>query len=510
VANAEVADIRPAISQLTERGIGGTGIVGVITGFASVCVDGLEVAYDNSAKVDIDGTEGTPSALRAGQIVVIQAKGSTATPVAQTISVRRQVTGRIESIELGTGTLTIAGQAVSVPAGTWGADTVRLGDWVAVSGLRRTDGMLIASRLDLAPAGAMTVRGQVTREGDTARIGELVLNGAAAADLKTGQYVIVSGQYVGGRPQVHAVAQDALFSNPASYFGTAVNHLVLQAFVRVANGAVYLNGLKVAAGPGVSGKPGADGVAIVSLERKSDGSFTAVGLRYTDHAGSPPGAVRVPAGTSRGTTITPPQARRPVAQMMALTGNAASSGAGPTVATTATMSGPAGTGPVVTIPSTGAMTSGPTTTLTPPATIANAPPASIPPPPVIIPPPSVTILPPTTAIVPPVGSGAKIESVTPITSQLMSSLTGSNNAIKPASLARTVAAFHPAVVAASIAPATVSLATEAVTAPTVQTGAGAVKTPAVLAPPSSRSGGIRPIGAGVRNVATGGTASLIR
>jgi hypothetical protein len=109
----------PANSQLAERGIGGTGIVGVITGFASVCVDGLEVAYDGSAVVDIDGTAGTPSALRAGQIVVIQAKGSTATPLAQTISVRRQVTGRIESIELGTGTLTIAGQAVSVPAGTW-------------------------------------------------------------------------------------------------------------------------------------------------------------------------------------------------------------------------------------------------------------------------------------------------------------------------------------------------------------------------------------------------------
>jgi hypothetical protein len=58
----------PGNPELADRGIGGTGIVGVITGFASVCVDGLEIAYDRSAAVDIDGAAGTPAALRVGQI----------------------------------------------------------------------------------------------------------------------------------------------------------------------------------------------------------------------------------------------------------------------------------------------------------------------------------------------------------------------------------------------------------------------------------------------------------
>src|SRR2546422_4023925 len=36
-------------------GIGGTGIVGVITGFASICVNGVEVHYDASPPVSADG-----------------------------------------------------------------------------------------------------------------------------------------------------------------------------------------------------------------------------------------------------------------------------------------------------------------------------------------------------------------------------------------------------------------------------------------------------------------------
>jgi hypothetical protein len=122
-------------------------------------------------------------------------------------------------------------------------------------------------------------------------------------------------------------------------------------------------------------------------------------------------------------------------------------------------------------------------------------------PPVITPP--VITPPPTTIIAPPAGLGAKIESVTPITSQLMSSLTAPANAIRP--VAPTAAAFHSAMVGGSTTATTVSLATEAVTTPVAQTGAASVKTPAVLAP-SSKSGGIKAIGTGLRNVA-GGTSS---
>ena len=205
---------------------------------------------------------------------------------------RREVAGQIEAVELGTGTLTIAGQPVAVPDGTWGANSVRLGDWVTVSGLRRADGTLVASRVDATAAGTFIARGAVVREGDTARIGQLVLSGASAARLQSGQLVTASGRYEAGRAQVSAVKPDMLFADPAAYFGAAVSHLVVQGFVHVANGAVLLNGARVAAAPGVQAKAGVDGIAIVSMERKTDGSYAAVGLRYVDQGALGTGGVR--------------------------------------------------------------------------------------------------------------------------------------------------------------------------------------------------------------------------
>jgi hypothetical protein len=202
------------------------------------------------------------------------------------ISVRREVAGRIEAIDLAAGTVTIAGQAVSVSSETWGADDFHLGDWVAVSGLRRVDGTIVASRFDSAEANEFTVRGQAVRDGAKVRIGQLVVGGTAAASLKSGQFVTVSGRYRAGQPQVSAVALDPLFPNPAGYFGSSVHTLLLQAFVRVGDGAVWLNGMKMALGPHVRGLAGPARLAVVSLERRSDGSYTAVRLRYTNYRGT--------------------------------------------------------------------------------------------------------------------------------------------------------------------------------------------------------------------------------
>ena len=265
--------------RVADRGIGGTGIVGVVTGFASICVNGLEVRFDHGATVDIDGVAASTAALRAGQVVAILASGPSTAPVAQTISVRREVVGQVEAVELGSGMATIAGQPVAVVPGTWGAARLRLGDWVSVSGLRNAAGTLVASRLDSAPGGAFAAHGKVVVDGTVARVGGLTLSGTAAQALKNGQYVTISGHYVSGRGQVTAAKLDPLAANPADYFGSNAAHLVLEAFVHVTNGAIWLDGQKISTAPGVSG--GRNGLAIVTLDRKPDGTLTAVGLRYT-------------------------------------------------------------------------------------------------------------------------------------------------------------------------------------------------------------------------------------
>lgn len=276
-----------AITRIADRGIGGTGVVGVVTGFGSVFVNGLEIEYDNAVAVDIDGTASSVAALRVGQLVAIRAEGPATAPYARAISVRSEVIGRIEGLELGSGTLTVAGQPVLVADGTWGANQFGLGDWVKVSGLRRGDGTVLASRLDSAPAGTLAVRGQVVSDSGTMRVGGLVLGGTLASNVQDNQFVIVSGSYTAGRGQVSAIATDTLSASPSNYFGASTNRLIVQTFVHLEKGAVSMNGIKVGAAPVISGAAAHDGLAVVSLQRGEDGSYVASDLRYAGYRGQP-------------------------------------------------------------------------------------------------------------------------------------------------------------------------------------------------------------------------------
>jgi hypothetical protein len=274
--------------RVADRGIGGTGIIGVISGFASVCIAGTEVGFDASTAIDIDGALGSVSDLRVGQVAVIDAAGSaTQTLAARTIRVQRAVTGRIEAIDAD-GRMTIAGQTVLVPAGIWGAERVRTGAFVAVSGLRRADGVVSASRLDTAPTAGFALRGQVERDGEVTRIGQLTL----PEELPRGQWVTVSGRYVENTPRVTAVTPDP-FADPAGLLAVAGDRLVVQAFVRVADGAVWLNGRRVATEPGVSTGFEGERIAVVSLARRSDGRFIAVGLAAIDKGVVAPAGIPV-------------------------------------------------------------------------------------------------------------------------------------------------------------------------------------------------------------------------
>ncbi len=88
--------VRPTeILQPTEIAQRTTGIVGVITGFASICVDGLDIAVDHTVPIDIEGKPGDPNALRAGQVVAIEATGPTGALRAKGIAVRHEVAGDV-------------------------------------------------------------------------------------------------------------------------------------------------------------------------------------------------------------------------------------------------------------------------------------------------------------------------------------------------------------------------------------------------------------------------------
>ncbi|MEN0077205.1 MAG: DUF5666 domain-containing protein, partial [Paracraurococcus sp.] len=298
----------PSLQQ-AERGIGGTGIVGVITGFASICLAGQEVALEPGVPVMVESRVSTPSALRAGQVAVVEATGSGGALQARRVEVRYEVTGPVEAAEAD-GALRIAGQRVlspsraAAPAPPAGEAWPRRGDWVAVSGLRRPDGSIQATRLDSMAPGTARVHGVLQREAGAARIGGLEIRGVPQALPEADRGVIVTGRYENGILRAESVVPDPLVTDPTAYFGRQVRAFVLESFVAPDGRMLRLGpGIAAAMPPGLGNFAG--GRAVVELVRGGDGGLLVSALRT---AGAPPAGGGPPGGRGGGPGRGPGQA----------------------------------------------------------------------------------------------------------------------------------------------------------------------------------------------------------
>jgi hypothetical protein len=269
-------------------GIGGTGIVGVITGFGSVCVNGLEIAYDAATPVDGNGEPADANALAVGQVVVIEARERGGALHADRIAVRDAAVGPIGRSDPTRNEIEVLGQRVRIDPATRidAGAALRSGDFVAVSGLRREDGSVAATRIDAArPSERVSVTGpmaQGTRSG--ARVGELVIElpqGVAPADL--GERVVLAI----GRIDPRSGALQADRVEPAVRFDAKPERLSIEGLVqragakgfRTEHGEVDASGLGArttpSAGtrvivngtPDASGRLQADRIDLVSPER---------------------------------------------------------------------------------------------------------------------------------------------------------------------------------------------------------------------------------------------------
>jgi hypothetical protein len=174
-----------------DRGIGGTGVIGTIRRFGSIYVNGLRISYPPDAPVEIDGELKTVQNLRVGQLVqVIAAKTGNGLST-QRIVVTSEVVGPVERVA--SDGMTVLGQNVSmarVDLRGW-----RPGEWVAVSGLRQSDGTIMASLIQRSDAALMRVAGPV-RLGPQ---GEAMIGGLQIAGLEpslAGRRVAVAGAFV--------------------------------------------------------------------------------------------------------------------------------------------------------------------------------------------------------------------------------------------------------------------------------------------------------------------------
>ncbi|MBC9876012.1 hypothetical protein G8O24_01460 [Bradyrhizobium sp. INPA01-394B] len=175
------------ITRGDDHGIGGTGIVGVIQRFGSIYVNGERVTYASDVTVYIDGEAASPKALRIGQLArVVATRQSDGALVTRNIAIASEVSGPIEQVK--GNALTVLGQKIVMG----GKDSkLRAGTQVAVYGLRRTDGVIVASLVEPRKNVAERVTGLVERGPDGSHIGGLKL--AGVDPLLVGQRVQIEG-----------------------------------------------------------------------------------------------------------------------------------------------------------------------------------------------------------------------------------------------------------------------------------------------------------------------------
>ena len=137
--------------QLASDGsIGGTdkqpvGILGTVTGFGSIFVNGIEIEYDHQTPFSIDGIPSPMQQLAIGDVVEVLTTDGNKFTHAQAINLRHEVIGKVESIEPENFSFIINGQSIIQPINhTW---MPAIGTWVAVSGHRVDEQNIIATRI---------------------------------------------------------------------------------------------------------------------------------------------------------------------------------------------------------------------------------------------------------------------------------------------------------------------------------------------------------------------------
>ncbi|VAW37760.1 hypothetical protein MNBD_DELTA04-1320 [hydrothermal vent metagenome] len=145
-------------------GIGGTGIlagtegenlglIGRITGFGSIFVNGVEVEYNQATKVSLAGAPAGVGDLALGQVVEVLARNEQGRVTGSDIRIRYEVAGPVGAIDEKSGTIKVLGQSVIIGTGTirgkGAAGLPSPGSVVRVSGFRAGDGLIFASRLEM-------------------------------------------------------------------------------------------------------------------------------------------------------------------------------------------------------------------------------------------------------------------------------------------------------------------------------------------------------------------------
>lgn len=237
-------------------GIGGTGItsigiIGTITEFGSIWVNGIRVQYHSGTPVQMRGASITADQLALGQVVAVEATGSETAMQAQHINVQYAVIGPIAKIDRTHNLITVLNQTIRVSLETYtaGIENLKIGDPVQISGLRATGDIIIASRIDPAAHGIAEVMGRVDQLTDDgfnipslSNMPGLSVNAFPQDGLVVGSEVRVTGRWDGKKLHAQQIKRE-----PALPFEGKHEHLSLQGYVSAsdASGRIRLGTVEI-------------------------------------------------------------------------------------------------------------------------------------------------------------------------------------------------------------------------------------------------------------------------
>lgn len=232
----------PDPEEETDGGLGGTGILGAITGFGSIHVNGLRVVTPEDLEVASAAGPAGLAALREGDVVIAVAEEGADGLTARRIARYLPVVGPIDAVEAGS--MRVMGVAVDLTeigevrgrAGeTLGLAALAPGREVAVSGFW-DGGRVVARAVDLVdPATPESVTGAVSRAGGAIRgVGGL---GVVAESDPGGEALTAIGRYDGRR-----IVAGRMTADLATPRAPEVARLSVQGFAAEAGGETVLSG----------------------------------------------------------------------------------------------------------------------------------------------------------------------------------------------------------------------------------------------------------------------------
>lgn len=184
-----------------EGGIGGTGIVGLMTGSGSVLINGLRVELLSSTQIYADGRRAGDGILIPGKAMTIVARTRLGRMEALRIDVDDPLTGVLERQN---GAFSINGTPIRPEAGV--LVTALIGKRVAASGIWQPDGSLRASLLRVAPVTQDSIAGVAVGSAATGwSIGQTRITRPGGLVLQSGQYVAATGRFSNGQIAVSSL-----------------------------------------------------------------------------------------------------------------------------------------------------------------------------------------------------------------------------------------------------------------------------------------------------------------